>query len=684
MHHLQRPNLGIKLDLKTLPRDDGPPSETQLRRAKYKHFEKHCSEVAERVYVSGDQVARSAEILSENAITHVVNCVGFICKEWHPDLVSYRTLFLQDTPAEDILCVLYDTFEFVDRALAGGGRVLVHCSQGVSRSATLAIAYLMWRNKGSYDETFAAVKAKRGVVNPNIGFTCQLLQWQKRRRGAASRMRMYRVASHCAHAPAYLVPKVVTPPKCYPNNTYRELDPRGAFIVQTPHTVWVWLGARCPAAAAVAAQHHATLLVKYEAVSAAVEGAAEDWEGPAVLRVIRQGEVMRDRGQRPHLMRASAAPTLMREKLSRPNSTPNRSGHAPPPNPAGSEPASFLSLMDPLLLGPEATRLNARRPSITGDIGVMASSPMPTPLTPSGAPPSDLTLGSPAVSLHGGSRPGSRPPSWDSQQGGGAPGSGSGSRPGSWPPSCDVQQGGRGAGSRPPLWELGGSGSESGALAAEAGHGMGRRGGIVAEEDGDALLGGGIPGIASPPARLPSFIARRHQQQTQPQPQQQQGPPDSSTASSHSPHTLSPCDWEPRSSPLAPTLTHQQQEPQQPQHPQQQQQQEPYPSFLAHHRQQQQQGPHQLPRLSRLHQHTISIDAFIPDRHVSPSVSDPTKCATFAAHPASDDRQASDPRTTDSDADEHEEVYLTDMATDAEGGGLRRRCITAAAAAAAV
>lgn len=40
-------------------------------------------------------MARSAEILSENAITHVVNCVGFICKEWHPDLVSYRTLFLQ-------------------------------------------------------------------------------------------------------------------------------------------------------------------------------------------------------------------------------------------------------------------------------------------------------------------------------------------------------------------------------------------------------------------------------------------------------------------------------------------------------------------------------------------------------------------------------------------------------------
>jgi protein-tyrosine phosphatase len=52
--------------------------------------------------------------------------------------------------------------------------VLLHCSQGVSRSATLAIAYRMWRHGETYDDAFRAVKAARGVVNPNIGFTCQV------------------------------------------------------------------------------------------------------------------------------------------------------------------------------------------------------------------------------------------------------------------------------------------------------------------------------------------------------------------------------------------------------------------------------------------------------------------------------------------------------------------------------
>lgn len=59
-------------------------------------------------------------------------------------------------------------------ALQSSGKVLIHCSQGVSRSTTLLIAFLMWRSDHAYDEVFQHVKAKRGVANPNIGFICQV------------------------------------------------------------------------------------------------------------------------------------------------------------------------------------------------------------------------------------------------------------------------------------------------------------------------------------------------------------------------------------------------------------------------------------------------------------------------------------------------------------------------------
>ena len=45
--------------------------------------------------MSGDVVARNRDLLAQNSITHVVNCVGFICKEYFKDELTYKTLFLQ-------------------------------------------------------------------------------------------------------------------------------------------------------------------------------------------------------------------------------------------------------------------------------------------------------------------------------------------------------------------------------------------------------------------------------------------------------------------------------------------------------------------------------------------------------------------------------------------------------------
>lgn len=91
---LQRPNLRT-LDLKALPRDDGPVSETQLRRQKYAFFEKQCSRIEDGLFLSGDCVARSWDTLQANGVTHVLNCVGFICKEYFKDRgLTYRTYYL--------------------------------------------------------------------------------------------------------------------------------------------------------------------------------------------------------------------------------------------------------------------------------------------------------------------------------------------------------------------------------------------------------------------------------------------------------------------------------------------------------------------------------------------------------------------------------------------------------------
>lgn len=54
------------------------------------------------------------------------------------------------------------------------GRVLVHCNAGVSRSASVCIAYLMFTQRMTFTDAFNLVKSKRECIQPNSGFLRQL------------------------------------------------------------------------------------------------------------------------------------------------------------------------------------------------------------------------------------------------------------------------------------------------------------------------------------------------------------------------------------------------------------------------------------------------------------------------------------------------------------------------------
>lgn len=65
-----------------------------------------------------------------------------------------------------------------DSVKQSGGRVLVHCQAGISRSATICLAYLMHTQRVKLDEAFDFVKQRRQVISPNLAFMGQLLQFE--------------------------------------------------------------------------------------------------------------------------------------------------------------------------------------------------------------------------------------------------------------------------------------------------------------------------------------------------------------------------------------------------------------------------------------------------------------------------------------------------------------------------
>lgn len=139
------------------------------------------NEVYPGIIIGNRQFAKDKEELKKIGITHVVNCA----KGTRPGQIDTDASFFKDVAiqylglqAKDILT--YDIskhFEkaanFIDQALSKGGKIFVHCNQGISRSATVVLAFLMMKRGMNFMNAVRAVRAKREVM-PNDGFLRQL------------------------------------------------------------------------------------------------------------------------------------------------------------------------------------------------------------------------------------------------------------------------------------------------------------------------------------------------------------------------------------------------------------------------------------------------------------------------------------------------------------------------------
>ena len=84
---------------------------------------------------------------------------------------DYKFLSLRDNENEKTASInkaIEQGCEFIQQHISSG--VVVYCGCGVSRSATIVIAYLISQNCWEYFKAFDFVKEKRGCVQPNAKF----------------------------------------------------------------------------------------------------------------------------------------------------------------------------------------------------------------------------------------------------------------------------------------------------------------------------------------------------------------------------------------------------------------------------------------------------------------------------------------------------------------------------------
>lgn len=159
-----------------------------------------ASEVIEgKLWVGNFANAFDPSYLESCNFTHVLNVSGWggLCcqRQWEKKhgkgkaAPVWKIVKVRDMPTVDITAVFPECFEFLDAAFfAGqeegfdskGSKVLLHCQAGVSRSATIAIAYLMHRHGLSLDAAYQRVLEARSIIKPNRGFLMQLLDFHKK------------------------------------------------------------------------------------------------------------------------------------------------------------------------------------------------------------------------------------------------------------------------------------------------------------------------------------------------------------------------------------------------------------------------------------------------------------------------------------------------------------------------
>uniref|UniRef100_K7F617 Dual specificity phosphatase 4 n=1 Tax=Pelodiscus sinensis TaxID=13735 RepID=K7F617_PELSI len=134
-------------------------------------------EILPFLYLGSAYHAARRDMLDTLGITALLN-VSSDCPNHFEGHYQYKSIPVEDNHKADISSWFMEAIEYIDSVKGCHGRVLVHCQAGISRSATICLAYLMMKRRVKLEEAFEFVKQRRSIISPNFSFMGQLLQFE--------------------------------------------------------------------------------------------------------------------------------------------------------------------------------------------------------------------------------------------------------------------------------------------------------------------------------------------------------------------------------------------------------------------------------------------------------------------------------------------------------------------------
>ena len=139
------------------------------------HFN-NIDEMFDNIWLGNNSAATDIKDLKKKGIKKILTVMNQDGPNYMPeDGFIHKKYNIIDSNDQNIIQYFGECLKFME----GEEKVLVHCWAGACRSATIVIAYVMWKKKMKYKDASQYVKDKRFIVYPNFGFRKQLQIFEK-------------------------------------------------------------------------------------------------------------------------------------------------------------------------------------------------------------------------------------------------------------------------------------------------------------------------------------------------------------------------------------------------------------------------------------------------------------------------------------------------------------------------
>lgn len=139
----------------------------------------NMSRILPHLFLGNQRDSQDYDLLAEHSINYIINVTKDAPNKFTDKNIKYLKLPASDDHNQSLIQFFDTACQFILDAEHCGGRVLVHCRAGVSRSATIVLAYLVATRRMPPTEAFDFLMRQRPIVSPNFHFLGQIEKYYK-------------------------------------------------------------------------------------------------------------------------------------------------------------------------------------------------------------------------------------------------------------------------------------------------------------------------------------------------------------------------------------------------------------------------------------------------------------------------------------------------------------------------